>query len=486
MSVRQRAAVAVLLTIGFYGLALAIAAGLLAVPYLEYTATDHVVGRLAFYCIAGAVIILWSIAPRRVPFAPPGPRLDPDSQPHLFREIADVAQRVGERMPAEVYLVPDVNAAVTQRGGFGGAHARRIMLIGLPLVQVLTVAELRAVLAHEFGHYHGGDTRLGPWVYRTREAIGRTLERVGRHSRMLRKPFQWYGLLFLRVTQAVSRRQEFAADELAARVVGAGPMISGLRAIAGASPAYDAYLREEFAPAVNAGFAPPMADGFRRFLGQPRIAEAVSRAVEAQLATPRTDPYDSHPPIAERIGALERLPVHDVDGADGRPAAELLERPGDLEERLIAGLRRGAGPSLRPLAWEDAGTTVVLPAMRQRLARQGTVLAGATGRALPGLAADARRIGTHVAVPQGSPPDPETATRLGIGLLGTALAVMLAAQGWRVVSLPGEPVTLTLDDASLDPYQVVEQLRTGEVTPATWEERAVSLGIADLPLTPTR
>lgn len=29
-------------------------------------------------------------------------------------------------------------------------------------------------------------------------------------------------------------------------------------------------------------------------------------------------------------------------------------------------------------------------------------------------------------------------------------------------------------------------LRTGEVTPATWEERAESLGIADLPLTPTR
>jgi len=41
------------------------------------------------------------------------------------------------------------------------------MVIGLPLMQIMTVSQMRAVLAHEFGHYYGGDTKLGPWVYRT-------------------------------------------------------------------------------------------------------------------------------------------------------------------------------------------------------------------------------------------------------------------------------------------------------------------------------
>ena len=43
------------------------------------------------------------------------------------------------------------------------------MLVGLPLLQLVTERGLRAVIAHEYGHYAGGDTRLGPWIYRTRE-----------------------------------------------------------------------------------------------------------------------------------------------------------------------------------------------------------------------------------------------------------------------------------------------------------------------------
>ena len=34
------------------------------------------------------------------------------------------------------------------------------------------------MLAHEFGHYSGGDTRLGPWIYRTRATIVRTVQQL--------------------------------------------------------------------------------------------------------------------------------------------------------------------------------------------------------------------------------------------------------------------------------------------------------------------
>src|SRR5260370_42627074 len=95
------------------------------------------------------------------------------------------------------------------------------MGLGLPLMQILSVTQLRAVLAHEFGHYYGGDTRLGPLVYNMRGSIGRTIYNLARQNSFLYKPFAWYGSGALRLTQGGSRQQEHAADELAARTVGA-------------------------------------------------------------------------------------------------------------------------------------------------------------------------------------------------------------------------------------------------------------------------
>lgn len=167
---------AVALMIGFYLLALAVAAVLLCLPYAQIVYAHRLHIKLALGCVLGALAILWSVAPRIDRFAPPGPRLTPDKCPRLFAELNQVAGAVKQEMPVEVYLVHDVNAWVAQRGGVMGFGSRRVMGIGLPLARVLTVSQLRGMLAHEFGHYHSGDTKLGPWVYKTRGAIMRTVQ----------------------------------------------------------------------------------------------------------------------------------------------------------------------------------------------------------------------------------------------------------------------------------------------------------------------
>ena len=88
-----------------------------------------------------------------------------------------------------------------------GLGSRRVMGLGLPLLQALTVPELRAVLAHEFGHLDGGDVALGPWIYSTRGALLRTLQDLHQHSQALTLPFQWFANLFFRVTHAISRHR---------------------------------------------------------------------------------------------------------------------------------------------------------------------------------------------------------------------------------------------------------------------------------------
>ena len=102
-------------------------------------------------------------------------------------------------MPDEVFLTMEANAAVAQV-----SRTRRVMIVGVALMELLTERELRGVIAHEFGHYRGGDTRLGPWIHRTRETIARTIDRLSADesiSRIIvRQPFIWYGKAFLRIT----------------------------------------------------------------------------------------------------------------------------------------------------------------------------------------------------------------------------------------------------------------------------------------------
>jgi Zn-dependent protease with chaperone function len=260
-----RALLAVLLMIGFYLLAVAIACGLLYIPYAEVVYAQRLHFKLALVCLLGALAILWSVIPRVDKFKAPGPQLTRERHPQLFSELDEVAKSVDQAMPEEVYLVPDVNARVMQRGGIMGVCSRRVMGLGLPLMRMLTRSQFRAVLAHEFGHYHGGDTKLGPWIYKTRGAIGRTLQSLGEGS-WFQIPFLLYSRMFLRVTHAVSRRQEFVADELAARVIGSKPLIGGLRTVHTVAPAFNAYWVNECAPILNAGFHPPLTEGFQRFV----------------------------------------------------------------------------------------------------------------------------------------------------------------------------------------------------------------------------
>jgi heat shock protein HtpX len=150
-SLAARAALAVALMVGFYVLAAALIVGLLSVPYIEYHYIDRVDLRIGLASIGAAIGILVGIAPRIDKFQPPGVELLPANQPRLFTVLDALATATGQARPKSVYLIGDLNAWVAQRGGIMGIGSRRVMAIGLPLLETLDVGEIRGVLAHEFG-----------------------------------------------------------------------------------------------------------------------------------------------------------------------------------------------------------------------------------------------------------------------------------------------------------------------------------------------
>lgn len=480
-SVARRALLAVGLMIGFYVFAIAIAAVLVLLPYLEYRVVGRIEGRLGAFALFGAGAILWAIVPRWDRFDDPGPRLTEAEHPRLFAALRQVARDTGQAMPAEVFLVAQLNAWVAQRGGIMGFGGRRVMGLGLPLLEALTVRQFRAVLAHEFGHFYGGDTRLGPWIYKTRAAIDRTLRGLRHHSTALAKPFQWYGQGFLRITHAVSRQQEFTADALAARTVGARPLVDGLRALHGSDPAFSAYWSEEVAPLLQLGHRPPIAAGFRRFIEVPRVRSAMDEAVELEMAQGEAGPYDTHPCLRDRVAAVASLPPGD-EAPDDPPALSLLERTDELETRLLAFLGGDKAPALAPVDWADAGDRVWLPFWRTQVGSRAAALAGLTPASLPEHAKDLAALATRLGLVKGGEDAGEHHGQRAGWVVGVAMATALHDRGWRLHAPPGEPVTLERDGATVHPFALMHRLHTGELPLAEWLALCLRHEIADLGL----
>jgi len=481
-SIARRAALAVVLMFGFYALAIAVAVGLLYIPYAELRYFHRVDYRLALFCIVGGLLILWSIIPRPDRFEPPGPALDESEHPELFSVLNGVARITGQEMPREVYVTPDLNAWVALRGGMMGIGGRRVMGLGLPLLQILSVTRFRAVLAHEFGHYYGGDTSLGPWVYKTRAAIGRTIEGVSRHSSVLSKLFQWYGLLFLRLTLRVSRQQELSADELAARTVGSQPLVEGLKLVHGAALAYDPYLLTEVVPALRKGYRPPVADGFRRFLNSRQISEDISAFVDAELNAGEADPYDSHPPLRERIAALAQLPPGDQRDSDP-PALSLLRDVDTLEGKLMGFILSDyAGKGFKPISWDELPAQVWVPAWRDNIQPRKEWLKGLTPTSLTILAKEPSNLAVRLRFAPGASVTNDRHRAEAAAVVGSALSLALLARGWSLTALPGAPVVLESGGVSIKPFVVADDLSSGALSAEEWVALCESASIADLDL----
>ena len=260
-----RSILALALMIGFYLLALAMSAALLYIPYATIAYAHRISIKLSLLCVAAAYAILKGCIFVRSPaFQAPGPIVTEGEQPELFHLIREVAASMKTRMPDRVYFIPDVNAFVAEIGGFFGFGSRRIMGIGLGLLHVDNVSQLKATLAHEFGHYAGGDTRVGGLVYRTRLSIGRVLDNLNRG--FLSKPFELYAKLFLRVSHGVSREQELAADRAAVNVAGLEAHLTGLACVARGALLFDGFIRSEVAPLIDLGFCSSnLFDGFQLY-----------------------------------------------------------------------------------------------------------------------------------------------------------------------------------------------------------------------------
>lgn len=363
-----------------------------------------------------------------------------------------------------MYLDLPVNASVLEH------RKRRIMLLGLPLLATLSRDELRAVVAHEYGHYMGGDTRFSGWIWRTRVAVLKTVQSLAMSDSWTRRyvvrwPFEWYAKLFLRITNALSRRAEFAADAVSARAASADAAGRALRRVEAVAPAFDEFWSADVAPMLDHGRRPPIATGFAAMTAHSELAGTLDDIVRTDLEGREPDPYASHPTLRQRLEALG-VPVDASapEPAEDPASALIADLPG-LERRLLTQRFGSEVGDFEPADWSQA-TDVHLSRLRATVERFGSAFpAGLTigdaGLAAADLASRRESLRTRLEPEDREAPD-EALDGLLLDVLASLVVVGADRAGATVTASPGEPVRIRAAGAALNPWDLLGPIAAGQ------------------------
>jgi Zn-dependent protease with chaperone function len=300
-------------------------AALLALRHAPLLAVKLVIAIGAFLLVV--VRALW------VKLEPPkGWKLARGDAPDLFELLDRLRKQLQTPSIDAVLVTPEFNAGVSQipRLGLFGWH-RNYLLLGLPLMQVLTREQLTAVLAHELGHLSHGHARSSNWIYRLRLTWLRLDAALRQHappgSQVITWFYHWYVPYFFAFSFPLARANEFEADAVAARLT--SPQIAS-QALTTVS-VVAAFLRERYWPgilkaAVEAApattFAPYSKLGAAALTG---ISEADGKSWVSAALNEVASVSDTHPSLPERLHAMGGTPEVAVP-APGQ-GADLLLRP---------------------------------------------------------------------------------------------------------------------------------------------------------------
>jgi hypothetical protein len=294
---------------------------------------------------------------------------------------------------------------------------------------------------------------------------------------------KWYFVVFLRAINLVSRQKEYRADELACLIAGRQPLIDGLRAIHGAALAWPVYWKTELAPMLNDGAVPAIGEGFAQFISVPRVSEQIRKNLEKEIQEAKAKPYDTHPPLRDRIAATQRLPAGFIP-EDTNPARTLIDEADALELRFLEKMNPDMKPgTLQCVSWNEIGKRVTIPAWKKFTAEYASALVGVTAVSLPAQIPRLREIGSGIRDPKGMLLDPQQRTQRAAYLFGAGLGLALLDQGWTLHSTPGI-FHLERGSEQLNPFLVMEQLMAGNMTAKEWCERCDALAIGQVVLGP--
>ncbi|WP_433895080.1 M48 family metalloprotease [Sphingobacterium mizutaii] len=294
-----------------------------------------------------------------------------DEQPELFAMIHDLMKEIETDFPQKVFLSHNVNASVFYNSSFWSMFfpVRKNLQIGVGLINSLTNQELRAILAHEFGHFSQRSMKVGSYVYNVNNVIfnmlynNDTLKKMHENlanlssyialplnisilsingiQKILQKLYDYVNINYL----ALSREMEFHADEIAANVAGSNAMTDGLKRLSFANHSMESvisfyeknqklnWMPQDFYEnhhAVNLFLAKKNKYEIKN--GFPNVPlDAESKFNKSKLNI--DNQWQSHPSTQDRIDAISKLNIQ-VAYNNQAPAINILRNKEILFQKI--------------------------------------------------------------------------------------------------------------------------------------------------------
>jgi Zn-dependent protease with chaperone function len=222
----------------------------------------------------------------------------------LYELVEEIRRAIGAPPVDSIAVTGGFDASAAVYSPPWRLRRRRTLVLGFPVLTTLSMAELRAVIAHELAHFSSAHDAFAAGVYRTRRnwlALWAALDRRMATPVYVYWLIRWYVPRLNAASAEAARRHELVADRVAAKVAGSRAATDALVVFeSGARFADDTHW-----PAIQMSHqtAAESPRPYSQMLTW--SARMTSSDVLAELLARETEPEDTHPSLRERFALLE-------------------------------------------------------------------------------------------------------------------------------------------------------------------------------------
>ncbi|WP_281612819.1 M48 family metallopeptidase [Flammeovirga sp. SubArs3] len=299
-------------------------------------------------------------------------------EPELFSMLQEIVEEVDTHFPKHVYLTDEVNAFVFYNSSFWSMFLpiRKNLVIGLGLINSVSKSELKAILAHEFGHFSQRTMKVGSYVYNVNQVIYNILYNNEGYTNMasnwasisgyfsvfvviafkinmgvqwiLQQCFEWVNKSYM----GLSREMEFHADEISAHVAGSTPLKTSLLRIEFASKSLNNVIRFYQEKSQEKIYGQNLYNEHRFVMNftaqeteissQHGLPQLSLQEEENNISTKLNinEQWSSHPSTKDRIDRLDELGIH-LENIDHSPANSILSKLEEYQKKMTLTIYEG-------------------------------------------------------------------------------------------------------------------------------------------------
>jgi tetratricopeptide (TPR) repeat protein len=280
--------------------------------------------KLVAVLVIGALITIFTMIRSlfiKVESADPGRSLNYDDAPALWDLTRTVAATVNTRPVDEIRITPGTELCVYEKGTLrerSQDRAKRILVIGIGVLNDFKQNGFRAVLAHEYGHFTHRDTAGGDVAIRVNNDMMKFAHAMiaSDQASRINVAFQFlriYHFIFRRISHGATRLQEVLADRVAALKYGPLAFEEGLTHVIRKSVEFHHLASKEIGASVEAQRA-------LQNLYELRLDQNTNLRQEIEESLNReTSEDDTHPSPNDRFRLTRR-----IAGANELPATGMV------------------------------------------------------------------------------------------------------------------------------------------------------------------